>query len=159
MENNNNNNNYNNKLNRNSFDIFNKNHKIFIEGHRGINKEKPENTKISFLKAIEYNLDSIELDIWLSKDLIPVIFHGGLDGNLISDFDVDGLIINYDYEFLMGLKSKKHNEKIPKLEEIFQICKNKIFINIEIKFIRIGNKISILLSLISILIKILFLHN
>ena len=156
MENNNNNNNI--KLNRNSFDIFTKNHKIFIEGHRGINKEKPENTKISFLKAIEYNLDSIELDIWLSKDLIPIIFHGGLDGNLISDFDVDGLIINYDYEFLKELKSKKHNEKIPTLEEIFQLCKNKIFINIEIKDNRIEILFPILINLISILIKILFLH-
>ena len=62
-----------NNLNRKSFDIFNKNHKIFIEGHRGVNREKPQNTKTSFLKAIEYQLDSIELDIWLSKDKIPVV--------------------------------------------------------------------------------------
>ena len=74
-----------NNLKRKSFDIFNKNHKIFIEGHRGVNREKPQNTKTSFLKAIEYQLDSIELDIWLSKDKIPVVFHGGNEGEL-SDF-------------------------------------------------------------------------
>ena len=136
-----------NNLNRKSFDIFNKNHKIFIEGHRGVNREKPQNTKTSFLKAIEYQLDSIELDIWLSKDKIPVVFHGGNEGELSDFFNSKGSIKNYNIDYLKTLECEG-KEKIPLLEEIFQICKNKIFINIEIKDDRIDLLFPILLNLI-----------
>ena len=136
-----------NNLNRKSFDIFNKNHKIFIEGHRGVNREKPQNTKTSFLKAIEYQLDSIELDIWLSKDKIPVVFHGGNEGELSDFFNSKGSIKNYNIDYLKALECEG-KEKIPLLEEIFQICKNKIFINIEIKDDRIDMLFPILLNLI-----------
>jgi len=136
-----------NNLKRKSFDIFNKNHKIFIEGHRGVNREKPQNTKTSFLKAIEYQLDSIELDIWLSKDKIPVVFHGGNEGELSDFFNSKGSIKNYNIDYLKALECEG-KEKIPLLEEIFQICKNKIFINIEIKDDRIDMLFPILLNLI-----------
>ena len=134
-------------LKRKSFDIFKKNHKIFIEGHRGVNREKPQNTKVSFLKAIEYQIDSIELDIWLSNDKIPVVFHGGNEGELSENFNTKGSIKNFDLKYLKKLKSFE-GEKIPILEEIFQICKNKIFINIEIKDDRIDLLFPILLNLI-----------
>ena len=37
-------------------------------GHRGASGYKPENTLISFIKAIELGADMIELDVHLSKD-------------------------------------------------------------------------------------------
>ena len=59
-----------NQLNFKSFDIFKPNHIPYIQGHRGVNKEFPENTLRSFQNAIDNGIDGVELDIWLSKDNI-----------------------------------------------------------------------------------------
>ena len=62
-------------LKRKSFDEF-KPHKVFIEAHRGVNRQKFENTKESIELAIKYGLDSFETDLWLSKDKVGVLVHG-----------------------------------------------------------------------------------
>ena len=64
-----------NSLKRHSFSIFEPNHLIYIEGHRGQNRIFYQNTLKSFSKAISNSLDSIEFDVWLTKDKIPVIMH------------------------------------------------------------------------------------
>jgi len=46
-----------------------------IIAHRGFSKSYPENTIISFEKAIEAGVDMIETDIRLSADNIPIVFH------------------------------------------------------------------------------------
>ena len=51
--------------------------KIFAEGHRGYCAAYPENTLLSYEKAIELGVDAFEFDIWLSKDKIPVLMHDG----------------------------------------------------------------------------------
>ena len=48
---------------------------ILIEGHRGCAALYPENTLLSFQKAIELGVDAIEFDVWLSADGVPVISH------------------------------------------------------------------------------------
>lgn len=42
--------------------------KLIIEGHRGAGAFACHNTINSFKKSIDLGLDSIELDVWLSKD-------------------------------------------------------------------------------------------
>lgn len=61
--------------------------KIIVEGHRGFSAEFPENTLISFEKAMELGVDAIEFDIWLSADKVPVLMH---DGNPARTCRVDG---------------------------------------------------------------------
>ena len=124
-------------LKRHAYDIFKKDHKVFIEGHRGVNRECYENTMNSFRQSVQYGLDSIELDVWLTKDKIPIIIHGGEDGFLFQQVaDIDEKIKASDliYEELMkyNLKSKG-KEKVPKLSEVLDLCKGKMFINIEMK--------------------------
>jgi len=34
------------------------------------------------MRCLETGQEAIELDVWLSKDNIPVVVHGGHDGNL-----------------------------------------------------------------------------
>ena len=48
---------------------------IYVEGHRGFCALYPENTLLSYEKAIELGVDAIEFDIWLSKDKVPVLMH------------------------------------------------------------------------------------
>jgi glycerophosphoryl diester phosphodiesterase len=43
--------------------------------HRGAPEEAPENTRSSFLRALTYPVDGIELDVQMSADGIPVVYH------------------------------------------------------------------------------------
>ena len=44
-------------------------------GHRGAKGYEPENTLISFQKAIDLNVDGIELDVHLSSDGKIMVIH------------------------------------------------------------------------------------
>lgn len=46
-----------------------------VVGHRGFRSQFPENTIVSFLKAIDVGVDSIEFDVRLTKDRQLVITH------------------------------------------------------------------------------------
>lgn len=50
---------------------------IVVEGHRGYCALYPENTLLSYEKAIELGVDAIEFDVWLSSDKQPVLMHDG----------------------------------------------------------------------------------
>jgi len=60
--------------------------KIYAEGHRGACALYPENTLLSFQKAMEMGVDAIEFDIWLTADKVPVLMH---DGNAYRTCGVD----------------------------------------------------------------------
>ncbi|MFP3441300.1 glycerophosphodiester phosphodiesterase family protein, partial [Pantoea sp. SIMBA_133] len=46
-----------------------------IYGHRGSSGTHPENTLISFQAAHKAGAQGIELDVQLTKDLVPVVIH------------------------------------------------------------------------------------
>jgi glycerophosphoryl diester phosphodiesterase len=46
-----------------------------IVAHRGITEEEPENTLPAFQRAIELGADAIELDVRLTSDHVPVVYH------------------------------------------------------------------------------------
>ena len=52
-----------------------------VIGHRG-GSFGPENSLKCFSGAIENKLEGIEFDVWLSKDNIPMVLHGGRNGSL-----------------------------------------------------------------------------
>ena len=49
--------------------------KIVVEGHRGYCAKYPENTMLSFEKAMELGVDAIEFDVWLTADDVLVVNH------------------------------------------------------------------------------------
>ncbi|KJP88522.1 hypothetical protein AK88_01801 [Plasmodium fragile] len=60
-----------------------------IVGHRGCGTSEaggtspyPENSLYSFKKAVDENIDGVELDVWLTKDKEVVVIHGTEDGLL-----------------------------------------------------------------------------
>ena len=139
-------------LTRKANSIFKKDHLVYIEGHRGMNRVFYENTLKSFAKAIECGLDSIEFDVWLTKDKVPVIFHGGDLGEVSHNFKVEDktlLVNNTTFEEMRKLEFLKDSEqKIPTLEEVLDLCKNKIFLNIEIKDSQVEETFNIVIKLI-----------
>lgn len=49
--------------------------KIEVHGHRGARGLMPENTIPSFLEAIKYNVDALELDVVITKDREVLVSH------------------------------------------------------------------------------------
>ena len=121
------------KLTRYPEDIFFFN-KTFIECHRGINKGISQNTLQAFSKAIDYNFQSIEADVWLTKDNVAVLHHGfGENGELEGYYNSPGNVTKLTYEELSSFRTIKYGLKMPKLIDLFKLAKNKIFMNLELK--------------------------
>lgn len=121
------------KLTRRPEDLFFFN-KTYIESHRGMNKEIFQNTIKSYSRAIDYKLDSLEIDVWLTKDNVPVLHHGyGEFGELYGYYDKPGNITNLTWDELSTYRTIKDRLKMPKLSEAMKLAKNKILINLEIK--------------------------
>lgn len=102
---------------------------ILLIGHRGANKEAPENTLKSFQKAIELGADYIEFDIHMTKDNEIVIMH---DANTYRTTGKEGLIKEMTLSELKKLDCGE-GEKVPTLQELIDIAKDKIGLQCEIK--------------------------
>ena len=76
--------------------------KVF--GHRGFSGEYPENTMLAFQKAVEAGCEGIELDVQLTKDLVPVIMH---DEKVDRTTDGNGYIYDLTYAELCKLDCRK----------------------------------------------------
>ena len=92
-------------------------------GHRGAKGYAPENTLLSFEKAIDLNVDGIELDVHLSADETLVVSH---DETIDRTTDGKGFVINFT-------SSQLKEFKIPTLIEVLELVNQKCFINIELK--------------------------
>ena len=98
-------------------------------GHRGAKGYEPENTLVSFQKAIDLGVDGIELDVHLSNDNELVVIH---DEKINRTTNGEGFVTDFS---LTELKSFHINEKhtIPTLKEVFDLVNQKCFINVELK--------------------------
>lgn len=107
-----------------------------VIAHRGASAYYPENTMAAFRGALEMNAEMIELDVMLSKDGVPVVFH---DATLDDHTNGSGNIGDYTLSQLRDLDagswfdSTFAGEKIPTLEEVLAFASGKIALNIEIK--------------------------
>ena len=115
---------------------------IFVEGHRGACALYPENTLLSFEKAIEMGVDAVEFDVWLSKDKVPVLMH---DGNPWRTCGVDSHLRNMTLAEIKKLDPcsfRKFGEifrgqvQVPTLYELLDLVKAKhpeLKLGVEIK--------------------------
>ncbi len=68
-----------------------------IVAHRGIANEAPENTLASFERAIELGADAVEMDVRLTSDKVPIIYHYFM---LETNTSFSGAIFNYSWSQL-----------------------------------------------------------
>jgi glycerophosphoryl diester phosphodiesterase len=107
-----------------------------IVAHRGIPTEAPENTIASFQRALELGADAVELDVRLTSDGVPVVFHYYYLQEITS---TAGVIFDFTYEQLRDVKVFcKDNPIAPpshisRLSEILDTFGGKIGLEIEIK--------------------------
>ncbi|WP_414729286.1 glycerophosphodiester phosphodiesterase family protein [Zhongshania aliphaticivorans] len=96
--------------------------------HRGWRQHYPENTLIAFQEALAVGALNIELDIQLSADGVPFVFH---DPNLDRMCGCEGLIWDFSAEALLSLNAaeterlgdKFHNNPMCLLADIVDLLR------------------------------------
>ncbi len=107
-----------------------------VIGHRGASGHAPENTMASFKKALEYNVDIIELDVQLSKDGEVVVIH---DPKVDRTTNGSGYVGDLSAEKIKSLDAGSWmgagyaGERIPLLDEVLEWAKDSTRLAIEIK--------------------------
>ena len=100
--------------------------------HRGLfdnRTDAPENSVLAFQKAVDAGY-GIELDVQLSKDDIPVVFH---DATLKRMCGVEGNIWEYTLAELQQMKLGNSNETIPTLASVLKAVAGKVPLIVEYK--------------------------
>lgn len=108
-----------------------------IIGHRGCAGYAPENTLEGIHTAADMGVEWVELDVKLTKDQVPVIFH---DDELERTTSASGFIAQMDYADLKELDAGSWfgesfiGVKIPTLEEAVDVLiERDLGLNLEIK--------------------------
>ncbi|MBI5324177.1 MAG: hypothetical protein HZB41_02670 [Ignavibacteriae bacterium] len=126
----------------------------FIVAHRGSSGTAPENTMSAFREAIEAGANMIETDIQLTSDGQLVAYH---DLKMLRKTNGENNIYELTLENLQKLDAgswfsdKFTGERIPLLEDIFNLIKDKIYLLIEIKVQKSGGNIILINKLINML--------
>jgi glycerophosphoryl diester phosphodiesterase len=92
-------------------------------GHRGAKGYVAENTLASFQKALDFNVDAIELDVHLSSDGQIMVIH---DETIDRTSSKTGFVYELHSFYLKELG-------VPTLEDVLILVNKKCIINIEIK--------------------------
>lgn len=107
----------------------------WLYAHRGLHdndSDAPENSRKAFQKAVDAGF-GIELDIQLSKDGVPVVFH---DFTLKRICGAEGKVSDYTYEELQQFPLCRSSERIPKFEEVLRLVDGKVPLIVEFKIER-----------------------
>lgn len=98
-------------------------------GHRGAMGYAPENTLKSFKKALELQVDAIELDVYVCKSGELVVIH---DDKVDRTTNGTGYVVEKTLNELRKLDAGD-GEKIPLLTEVLDLVDKNVRINIELK--------------------------
>lgn len=107
--------------------------KIEVTAHRGNSTVTMPNTIPAFKEAIKEGADYGELDVRQTKDNVIVVTH---DASLKEMTGQDINVRDLTYEELQKIPCIEVNGNkctVPKLEDVINVCKGKIKLNIEIK--------------------------
>ncbi len=117
--------------------------KIVVTAHRGFSGKFPENTLLSFQKAVELGVDLIEFDVRATKDLVPIILH---DATLDRTTNGKGKPGEYNFDEIRRLNASyfiadgkgRRSEPvypelpIPTLVEVFESVPESVGLNIQL---------------------------
>jgi len=103
-----------------------------LYAHRGLFDNSapfPENSLAAFRRAVKGGY-GIELDVQLTKDRVPVVFH---DDTLDRVCGVQGKVCEYTWEELGQFRLYGSQEKIPRLEQVLELVSGRVPLIIELK--------------------------
>lgn len=103
---------------------------VDIFAHRGYSSKYTENTLQAFKACLGLDIYGIELDVQLSKDGHPIIFH---DENIKRLTGKDALLKDLTLEDLQSLRFKD-GQTFPTLDQYLDLVENsKLITNVELK--------------------------
>ena len=110
---------------------------VYVISHRGFHQGYPENTLIAYQKAIELDVDFIEIDLRTTADGAIVSIHN----SKIDDYtkDVKGEVSKFSLEELKKIDIGSRvgpefaNQRIPTFDEILELCKGKVGLYLDMK--------------------------
>lgn len=102
--------------------------KPVIFAHRGASAHAPENTLAAFELAREQGANAIELDVKLSVDGVPMVFH---DPTLGRTTNGSGTLADFSMAALQELDAGD-GQRIPTLAQVFERVGRDLFINVEL---------------------------
>lgn len=115
---------------------------FIVIAHRGASDTHPENTMAAFEAAVEMEAEMIELDVMMSRDSVPVVFH---DARLNRHTDGAGPLRHHTLDQLRELDagswfgSEFSGQRIPTLEEVLAFARGTVALNIEVKTEAVGD--------------------
>lgn len=129
---------------------------VMIFAHRGDWRNAPENSLQAYQNCIDAGIDGIEIDVQMTKDSVVVVMH---DQTLDRTTTGKGRVQDHTLAQLKKLRLLNPigvvtRHTIPTLEEVFQLAKGKILIQVDkwqpIKeeVIRVGKRYDMLNQLI-----------
>jgi glycerophosphoryl diester phosphodiesterase len=98
-------------------------------GHRGARAYEPENTLLSFQRAIELGANAVELDVRKTKDNELVVMH---NADVNKTTNGKGAVNELTLDEIKKLVTEK-NEKVPTLEEALNFVGDQVKVLIELK--------------------------
>ncbi len=110
-----------------AFDAFVAN--PLLIAHRGASAEAPENTLAAFRRALALKVDGIELDVQVTRDGVPVVFH---DYSLHRLTGTRGRLTAKTWPALKKLRVHG-TEPIPRLVEVLALVRGRAVVQIELK--------------------------
>ncbi|HUI29837.1 MAG TPA: glycerophosphodiester phosphodiesterase family protein [Candidatus Acidoferrales bacterium] len=118
-------------------------HSLFGDGvefynvaHRGFSAIAPENTMVAFEKGMEAGANMLEMDVMMTGDGQVIVFH---DYRLGRTTNGNGLVKRSNFNHIRMLDAgtwfshKYKEERVPLLDEVLEMAKNRIRLNIEMK--------------------------
>jgi FAD/FMN-containing dehydrogenase/glycerophosphoryl diester phosphodiesterase len=116
----------------------------FIAHKSNIGKGVP-NTLIAIQAVLSSPINGIELDIQLTKDNVPVVYH---DNRLETLTNGKGSVSNYVFADLKKLSYIQSKESIISLEEVFKLVRNQKYLFLNVKEYGFNNNLSEILHLL-----------
>jgi len=102
---------------------------LLVIGHRGAKGHLAENTLPSIAKAIELEVDGVEIDVFKCASGELVVFH---DKTLEKLTNAEGYIESLDLDSIQRIEVLG-GFTIPTLEEVLDLIRGRVILNIELK--------------------------
>ena len=116
---------------------FNIKRTVEITGHRGSKVKAPENTLSALRQAIAEGADYAEIDVQTTADGVVVLFH---DDDFMRVASLNRRLRDINYQELKDIDAGSwfapqfSSERIPTLQEIIDLARGRIKLNIELKY-------------------------
>jgi glycerophosphoryl diester phosphodiesterase len=101
-----------------------------VVAHRGVPTERHENTLPSFQRAIELGADAVELDVRLTRDQVPLVYHYFY---LEEAAGLPGPVFRYSWPEIRRAQQDAGADTLATLPEVLDAIGGRIGLEIEVK--------------------------